>query len=143
MGVNADFREKRPEATGSILVVDDEPVLAEYLCRLLAVMGFQANAVFGGREALLELARRRYDAILCDIHMPGMNGVALYHRIREQDPALARRMLFMTADPDDPGVVPLIREHGCVLLHKPLTADRLHEALDRLLAPKPSRRDPR
>lgn len=71
-----------------ILVVDDEPEIAELVTERLGALGVQTESVSGGAEALARLRDDRFDAITLDILMPGMSGLEVLRAIRA-DPALA------------------------------------------------------
>ena len=69
--------------TASILVVDDEVDTCRNLSDILTDLGYHVDVAHDGPSAL-ELARRNaYDVALLDLRMPGMDGLELFHRIRE------------------------------------------------------------
>jgi DNA-binding response OmpR family regulator len=85
----------------SILIVDDEPLIAETLSLILRDAGFEPHIAHNG-VAALELARRvRPDLMLTDVILPGMNGLELAVKVRELLPT-SRILLFsgqaVTAD---------------------------------------------
>jgi len=86
-------------AHGRILVIDDEPRLAQAVKDMIGVE-HETRAVTSGSEAFAlleqELNDNRYDVILCDLHMPGVSGMDLYEKLLEVRPGLAERIVFMT-----------------------------------------------
>jgi signal transduction histidine kinase/CheY-like chemotaxis protein len=81
---------------GRVLVVDDEPVLAAALGRSLAPE-FEVEVLNNGREALERLRRDPpFDAVLCDLIMPEMTGMDVYEALKDTDPDLTSRIIFMT-----------------------------------------------
>jgi signal transduction histidine kinase len=64
-----------------ILVVDDEQNQREIACKLLTQMGYTAEAVSSGEEAIQYLEKHAADLIVLDMIMPGMNGRETYERI--------------------------------------------------------------
>ena len=77
----------------SILVVDDEVIIADTLAQILNRNGFQAHACYGGREAIENARRMQPSMVLTDISMPQIDGIAAAVAIREFCPA-ARIVLF-------------------------------------------------
>ena len=76
-----------------VLIVDNEPELAQMLFILLSDQ-FDIEVAYSGEEALdLILAGERFAVVLSDHHMPGMDGVTLLGRIQEIAP-LTTRMMF-------------------------------------------------
>jgi CheY-like chemotaxis protein len=71
------------QGRGRILVVDDLEANRLVICLGLRRHGFEADAVASGEEALASVASTRYDAVLLDIHMPGMGGYETCRRIRQ------------------------------------------------------------
>jgi PAS domain S-box-containing protein len=84
-----------PPPRRRVLVVDDEPLICDAIERELADNHDVAVAMTGS-DALALVAARKFDLILCDVMMPGMDGHELYRRIAAQYPGLERRFVFMT-----------------------------------------------
>jgi CheY-like chemotaxis protein len=85
-----------PTVHARILVVDDEPVVCSSLVRLLNREG-TILAVTSARDALEHIqSGERFDVILCDLMMPGMDASALYDELLRIAPVQAERMVFMT-----------------------------------------------
>ncbi|WNQ10039.1 PAS domain S-box protein [Paenibacillus aurantius] len=68
----------------AILIAEDHPVNRQLLLRMLERMGYPADAVGDGQEALEAVLRKRYDLILMDVQMPRMTGLQAAEAIREQ-----------------------------------------------------------
>ena len=87
---------RRERRRARVLVVDDEPPIANTLRELLAPE-HEVVAATSGREAL-DAAHRSadFDVVFCDLIMPGMSGIDLYQRLREARPGLEQRIVFMT-----------------------------------------------
>ncbi len=69
-----------------ILVVDDEKVIHESCGRILREEGYEVEAALSGQEALQKLQKKRYDLVLSDIKMPGMDGVETLEKMKEEVP---------------------------------------------------------
>src|SRR6185437_8599400 len=69
--------ESASDGRQTVLIVDDEPLVAKTLALILSGAGFAATAVHNAREALVLAQRRRPAFLLTDVHMPGMTGVEL------------------------------------------------------------------
>lgn len=80
----------------TLLVVDDQPELAESLRLTLASAGYQVVTAGNGVEALAALRSQPIDLILADIAMPYMNGYQLFERVRENPRWIAIPFLFLT-----------------------------------------------
>ena len=85
------------EATGSILVVDDQPTLRDNVKQMLEEAGYQALTACDGVEALDVLQAQPIDLILADIAMPRMNGYELYERVRKNPHWVKIPFIFLTA----------------------------------------------
>jgi two-component system cell cycle sensor histidine kinase/response regulator CckA len=83
-------------ARGRILVIDDEPIVCFSLERLLSKEG-EVIAVTSARQALAFIqSGERFDAILCDLMLPDVDGPAFYAEVRKLDPQQVERMVFVT-----------------------------------------------
>jgi len=61
----------------------------------------------------------RFAAILCDLHMPGMDGMGFFDAVVARAPGLARRIVFVTASASSRELDELLRRTGCRCLEKP------------------------
>ena len=71
-----------------VLIVDDEDELVNALEERLNLRGFQAKGVTTGAEALAYLAETPCDVVLVDVKMPGLGGLQLVKKIKEERPKL-------------------------------------------------------
>jgi PAS domain S-box-containing protein len=86
----------KPSRRGRVLVVDDDPVVAASLTRLLRA-DHDVDCAADGVEALAKLsAHASYDVVLCDVMMPRMAAAELYARVVRDQPTMASRFVFMT-----------------------------------------------
>lgn len=89
-------REENQSTVGSLLVVDDEPGIAETLCRLLDAAGFETQYVNSAEKALAHLANvGPPDVLLVDLHLSGLDGLELLERTKSLAPDLP--VVIMTA----------------------------------------------
>jgi two-component system KDP operon response regulator KdpE len=78
---------------GNILVTDDDPELRRVLRRTLDALGFEVAESSNGEQALKEVEVRPFDAVLLDVNMPGIGGIAACREIRRRAPRLQILML--------------------------------------------------
>jgi two-component system, OmpR family, response regulator ResD len=76
----AGVAERR--SRGTILVVDDEPTIAEVVARYLARAGYETVVCGDGAEAVALAAERRPDLIVLDLMLPGLDGLEVLSRVR-------------------------------------------------------------
>jgi two-component system, OmpR family, response regulator MprA len=67
-----------------LLVVDDDPALSRTLRRALSIEGYAVETAADGGEALQRLATDRFDTVLLDVAMPGVDGLEVCRRMRER-----------------------------------------------------------
>nr|WP_316641122.1 ATP-binding protein [uncultured Roseateles sp.] len=108
-----------------VLVVDDEPELAELMRDALELAGFEVAIAESGAVALQMLDELRVDAIVSDLRMPDVDGAQLWRQVSLHWPDLATRMLFVTGDTLGPGASEFLREAGCAALEKPFAPAEL------------------
>jgi two-component system, OmpR family, response regulator ResD len=70
---------------GSVLVVDDEPTIAEVVSRYLERAGYRTRIASDGVQALELVADQRPDLVVLDLMLPGIDGLEVMRRLREQD----------------------------------------------------------
>ncbi|MDP3584013.1 MAG: sigma 54-interacting transcriptional regulator [Thiobacillus sp.] len=112
-----------------ILVVDDDAALRELITLRLEANGFRVEAVDSGEAALAQLALTRPDAVLTDMQMNGMDGMALFRAIHARDPALP--VIVLTAHGTIPDAVAATQQGLFGYLTKPYDAPTLIDLLKR------------
>jgi len=132
---NAD--EIAEDGALSVLVIDDEPGVAEIIRDSLLADGHQVDVVTSGRAALERLLFRQYDAILSDVRMPDLDGPALYEAIRDRHPAKLARMAFITGDTMSPAIRRFLDEAGRPYLEKPVMPADLRRMIARMVEGTP------
>ncbi len=70
---------------GSVLVVDDEPTIAEVVARYLERSGYRTSIANDGLAAIASAARHRPDLVVLDLMLPGLDGLEVMRRLRDQD----------------------------------------------------------
>jgi len=86
------------EKSVKILVVDDEGIIRELMTYVLKKKGFITETARDGKEALDKIALDRPDIVILDIVMPGMNGLEVYKRIRENPDTEHIPIIFLSAE---------------------------------------------
>lgn len=111
----------------SVLVVDDDRALRRAVASWVESVGYQARETDSAEEALEAMQDAPADIALCDIHMPGQDGVWLASRIRQRYPETA--IIMATALRDSEAAVSSLRNDVVDYLLKPFDRARLLEAL--------------
>lgn len=70
----------------TVLIVDDEHLIADTLAEILSDKGFEASAVYSPRHAIEQIRELCHDIVITDVIMPGMNGIELAKFIRNTCP---------------------------------------------------------
>jgi CheY-like chemotaxis protein len=120
----------RPIGPASLLVIDDEPLVARALMR--ALKPHQVRHARGGREALGLLATGdEYDLILCDVMMPDLSGMDVYDELSRNRPELIGRLVFMTGGAFTDRAEHFRRRISNPFLDKPLDLGKVRDLLAR------------
>lgn len=106
-----------------ILVADDDDNLRELLALVLSQDGRVVDTARDGIEALELLTQNRYDLILSDLRMPGLNGPALYEALRAMPQTPTPRVIFMTGDAATGEYATFLRGTTEPMLEKPFNLD--------------------
>ncbi|MGV3517367.1 hybrid sensor histidine kinase/response regulator [Luteitalea sp.] len=109
-----------------VLLADDEPALAGAVADTLRDAGFEVTMAGDGEEALARARAQTFDAVICDLRMPRVDGPTFYRAIAEYSAPQARRVIFVTGDVTGTEAARFLDESGCPWLAKPF---RLAELL--------------
>ncbi len=117
-----------------ILVVDDEPAVAEVLREMLAEDGHRVDVAPHGRAALERLGVTEFDVIISDFKMPVLDGAGLYQGLVARDPRLRDRLVFISGDTLAPDTRRFIQTTGVPTLDKPFEAADVRRVVQQVLA---------
>jgi CheY-like chemotaxis protein len=119
----------------SVLVVDDEEAVRELIATTLRSSGanYEVAVAADAREALTLLRARRFDALLTDLKMPGMDGMTLIREARALDPDLA--ILIITAVPSQSSAIEAVNLGVTGYLTKPFRVPHVLETVARAVRP--------
>jgi CheY-like chemotaxis protein len=124
-------QERTTTPRGRVLIVDDEPLVAQALERLLQPE-YAVSVAGSGPDALALLAAgERFDAILCDVIMPEMNGLGFYDAVVRSHFDHAERIVFMTGGMLMESTRKLVRRVGNPVLEKPFGYDAVVAVLQK------------
>jgi EAL domain-containing protein (putative c-di-GMP-specific phosphodiesterase class I) len=114
---------------GRVLVVDDDVPTARGFGRVLSAAGFSVTIAHDGAEAAGLAAQKGFDAILSDIAMPGMDGIALLRAVREHD--LDVPVILITGGPAIESAVEAMEYGALLYLIKPIEGQELEDVVTR------------
>ncbi len=115
----------------SILVVDDEDGVAQLIADLLTEEGHRVTKTTDPRKALRLAEAERFDVVLSDFRMPGMNGETFFRAMEAIAPENARRIGFVTGDAMGPEVRRFLSTSHRPYIEKPIMKDELLTLIDR------------
>lgn len=112
-----------------IIVVDDEPLIADTLVNILTGEGYEAVAVSNGKSAIQWAEMIRPDAVVTDVIMPGMDGIDTAKAIMKLLPNC--RIILFSGQAATSGLLAKARAEGCSfeVLTKPINPEILLEKL--------------
>jgi DNA-binding NtrC family response regulator len=129
-----ESRSRRADAAGerTILVIDDEPLIRETLAEYLIQEGFEVVTCASGDEALEAASRRHFAVALCDMQLPGIDGLEVLSRLQRISPDTF--VLLITAYATVENAVQAFQRGAHDYLMKPILLDEVLAKIRRLLA---------
>lgn len=114
----------------SVLIVDDDKLVNDFLTEVLRRAGFETASVESGEDALVKLKARSFDVVLTDLKMKEMDGLALLDHIRRLAPQTTT--IIMTAYGSVETAVKAIKHGAYDFLLKPVSPDAVEHVLGRV-----------
>lgn len=111
-----------------VLIIDDEPILAQTLQRLLSHAA-TVDTTSSGLEGFRLCQTHPYDAIICDLSLNDLPGLALLARLQASNPDLGARVILMTGGAASPEELSALSGLGKRVLDKPFSPEQLFAAL--------------
>ena len=133
VSISAEEDDDRAAALSAhILLVDDHPMNRELGVLMLQILGCTADVACDGREAIEAAKTGRYDAILMDLHMPGVDGLAATRAIRALEGERGQVPIIAMSADVLPEQIARMRDVGMVdSVDKPVKIENLHACLSR------------
>ncbi|MBZ4417528.1 ATP-binding protein [Myxococcus sp. RHSTA-1-4] len=126
---------------GQVLVIDDEPPVGRSLARIIGPQ-HQVKVVTSGEEALAALTSgTAWDAVFCDLMMPGITGMDVYERVRESAPDLSKRFIFITGGSYTARARQFLERVPNRQIEKPFDVELIHRFLGEVLGTPSGARD--
>lgn len=116
-----------------ILIVEDELDIGRLLYMQVENMGYQAEHVSSGEEALALLNRNHYDLMLLDWMLPGLSGIEIAQLVRKMDSMKDLAILMLTAKADPDNIVEGLEAGADDYIAKPFSTDILKARMGSLL----------
>lgn len=126
-----------PPPLARILVVDDDESIRVAMVRFLQRCGYAVESAANGADALFQFETHTFDAMICDVRMPGMSGPELLPKALARDPNLA--VLILSAVNDAPTAAHVLAGGAVDYLVKPIELRALQDAVIRALARRQTR----
>jgi DNA-binding NtrC family response regulator len=121
-------------SAAKVLVVDDELLIRETLAEYLTGEGYSVYCCATGEDAVVRAAESRFDAALCDVQLPGIDGVEVLGRLLRLNPEII--VLLITAYATVENAVEAFQRGAHDYLIKPMLLDEVSTKLRRALAAK-------
>jgi CheY-like chemotaxis protein len=131
-GPAADAAASSRPQPPAVLIVDDNVRLARTIAAYMEMQGFRAHPAHSAEEALLAAQQVRFDLVLLDINMPGMDGLEVCRRLIATAPGMRVLMVTGRDSPEDPLRAAAVGARA--LLTKPISLSSLREQMLRALA---------
>ncbi len=111
---------------GRVLIVDDEEAVLEFERDVLSGAGAEVSTATRGEDAIRELQRGKFDAILVDSWIPGgCSGVDIYRWVASNQPGLEKRVVLTLSNMTDSEVRSFVEENGVATITKPFEVSDL------------------
>ena len=116
-----------------ILIIDDEEPILSMIRDNLSSQGYNVETTTDGEKALRELEEKRFDVAICDWKMPGVSGRQIYDQLRDTNPKICQRMIFITGDVVNPQIRHFLKNENRPCVAKPFTLSEFQTAVEDIL----------
>lgn len=139
---NPDFAKEKSDADEPsnetkpcrVLVIDDEPDVADLNAEILTRGGFAADVIYNARDVFEKLEDMTYDAVISDLNMPDIDGRDIYEVFEARRPDLAARTGFLTGDTMGRNSQSFLGETKRPFIEKPVSPQELRAFVSRLVS---------
>lgn len=117
--------------SAQVLVVDDEPIIRQTLAQALTSIGHDVKTAINGEDALQALADHPVELVLCDLKMPGMDGMELVSNIAQRYPQI--QVIMISAHGTVTNAVEAMKLGAVDFIQKPFTPNEIRELVNQVL----------
>ncbi|MBI3670280.1 MAG: response regulator [Acidobacteria bacterium] len=117
----------------TVLVVEDEPTVAQLIADVLREEGYAVETMLDSREALDLVSRLDYSLVICDLKMPHLDGRTFYRALVRAGSPLQHRLIFVTGDTLAAHTLEFLESSGLPFLAKPFLVEELKLVVHRAL----------
>ena len=118
----------------TILVIDDEPNIADNLADLIQIMGHEVQTATDGREGIAQCRALAPDLVICDVMMPDVDGHEVLETIRDTNDLAGTPFIFLTANANLNDQQQGSMQRADAHLTKPFDVNELLALIDQFLA---------
>jgi DNA-binding NtrC family response regulator len=115
----------------AILVIDDEPMVADALMVVLTDSGYEVTVAMTGRDGLDKISAQHFDVTITDLHLPDISGLDVLSSIRQMDPC--GLIILITANITPEVVAEAARRGAVDVLSKPFCPSDVLDLLEKAL----------
>ena len=119
-----------PLSMKKILVVDDEPDVAELIKIFVDSMGYEADVFLSCEESIDAVKKNKYWMVFCDYMMPWTTGDKIFYKIREIDSELAKRFVMITGAVLNERLDEFVSKEYVKVINKPFKLDVIKNIID-------------
>jgi two-component system, OmpR family, phosphate regulon response regulator PhoB len=118
-----------------ILAIDDDAIVRRLLVRLLTNQGYEVHTAADGEAGLIALEEEEIPAaVICDLCLPGISGIEVVRRIKEQERSRGIPVLMLTGEGAEETRGAALESGADLFLTKPFSSYEILEAIQRLLS---------
>jgi putative two-component system response regulator len=121
-----------PQSLLPLLVVDDDEAVRRTFALILSRAGYSIDTACSGEDAIEALGREQFAAVLCDVRMPGIDGLTVLRHARALDPEVS--LVVVSAVDDAATALAALRAGASEYLTKPIERQALEATVARVLA---------
>lgn len=115
----------------NLLIVDDEAPISEMISVALMDQGYKVSVAYSGEEGIEKVSKEKFDLVIMDIMMPGMDGIAALGEIKKTDPEV--EVIMATGHGTMGTAIQSMRKGAFDYLHKPFEIKELFAVVERAL----------
>ncbi|GBE06604.1 MAG TPA: response regulator [Nitrospirae bacterium] len=112
-----------------MMVVDDEPIVGKRLKQIFEKAGYNTEVFTGGRSALEDLKKKKYDIVVTDLRMDDVDGIKILEEAREKNPDI--KVIIITAYAEMETAKEAFKKGAFDFIAKPFKIDELKQVIAR------------